>query len=156
MTNREWMSCPVHSLKPRDSVAHARELLERSRINQLPVVVDGRIVGIVTDRDLRDAFPSILETLVPSRRRARRSGIDPLQVPVEEVMTVKVVTLGPEDGVDQSARLMRRERIGSIPIVEEGKLIGIVTRSDVLQAYADLYERLNRSAAPVALARVAR
>jgi predicted transcriptional regulator len=48
MEVRRWMKTPVHATKPLDSIAHARELMERHRINQLPVVVDGRLVGIVT------------------------------------------------------------------------------------------------------------
>jgi len=148
MTNKEWMTHPVHVVKPRDSIAHARELLERQRLNQLPVVVDGRVVGIVTDRDLRDAFPSILETLVPPRRRPRKTGVDPAEILVEDVMTPNVIALAPQDTVDEAARIMRRERIGAIPIVEHGKLVGIITRTDVLEAYAELYERLRGATAP--------
>lgn len=152
MTNKEWMTRPVHVVKPRDSIAHARELLERHRINQLAVVLDGRLVGIVTDRDLRDVFPSVLETLVPSLRRRRKAALDPKDVAVEDVMTTNVLTLSPSDTVDEAARLMRRERIGAVPIVERGALVGMVTRSDVLEAYTDLYERLRGSIAPKAAA----
>src|SRR5262249_34689279 len=67
------MKRPVLTVKPRDSIAHARAIMEEHRVNQLPVVVDDRLVGIVTDRDLRDAFPSVFETTRP--RRAR--GTDP-------------------------------------------------------------------------------
>jgi acetoin utilization protein AcuB len=148
MINREWMTHPVHVVRPRDSIAHARELIERHRINQLPVTVEGRVIGIVTDRDLRDAFPSILETLVPPRRRPRKTGVDPKDILVEDVMTPNVITLGPQDTVDEAARIMRRERIGAIPIVEHGKLVGVITRSDVLEAYAELYERLRGATMP--------
>ena len=51
----EWMTQPVHTVKPQDNAYHARELLEEHRINQLPVTVGAELVGIVTDRDLRDA-----------------------------------------------------------------------------------------------------
>jgi len=51
----DWMKVPSHTVKPYDSVAHARAILEQYRINQLPVVVNERLTGIVTDRDLRDA-----------------------------------------------------------------------------------------------------
>ncbi|MBI2962833.1 MAG: CBS domain-containing protein [Deltaproteobacteria bacterium] len=148
MINEEWMTRPVHAAKPRDSIAYARELLERYRINQLPVVVEGRVVGIVSDRDLRDAFPSVLEALVPPRRRTRKPGLDPKDIAVEDVMTSNVLTLAPGDTVDEAARLMRRERIGAVPIVERGALVGIVTRSDVLEAYSELYERLRGAAVP--------
>jgi hypothetical protein len=91
-----------------------RELLERRRINKLPVVVDGRVVGIFTDRDLRDAFPSLLETLVPPRRHPRKTGVDPEEILVEDVMTPNVITLALQDTVDEAARIMRRARIGAV------------------------------------------
>jgi acetoin utilization protein AcuB len=134
-----WMKHPVQVAKPRDSVAHARELLERHRINQLPVVVDGRLVGIVTDRDLRDAFPSVLDAA--ARPRGRRAATAPENVPVEDVMSRKVVTLAPADLLVDAARLMRRERIGAVPIAEGGRLVGILTRSDLLDALVAVAER---------------
>lgn len=134
-----WMKRAVHHVKPRDTVGHARVLLERFRINQLPVVVDGRLVGIVTDRDLRDAFPSALD--------AHRGHAKIENAPVEEVMSHKIVTLGPEDTMEEAARVMRRERIGAVPIVERERLIGLVTRSDVLDAFVALVEH-GAAAAP--------
>jgi acetoin utilization protein AcuB len=131
-----WMKRPVLTVKPRDSVLHARELIEKHRINQLPVVVDGSLVGIVTDRDLRDAFPSVFEP--PRRRPARTTGADPTAIPVEDVMTRGVFTLAPEARVADAARVMRRQRIGAIPIVGNGRLVGILTRSDVLDAFIEV------------------
>ncbi len=132
------MKHPVQCAKPRDSIHHARELMEQHRVNQLPVVINGRLVGIVTDRDLRDAFPSALEP--PDRGAAARAkaGIDPRQVPIEDVMTSNVLTLGPRDLIVDAARLMRRERIGAVPIVDGSRLVGILARSDVLDAFASL------------------
>jgi acetoin utilization protein AcuB len=126
------------TVKPRDSIRHAREILERHRINQLPVVVDGRVVGIVTDRDLRDAFPSVLEAVAA---HGRTDAADPATILVEEVMTSNVLTLTPEATVEEGARLMRSERIGAIPIVAGGRLIGILTRSDVLDVLLGQAER---------------
>ena len=59
MQIEKWMKREVHCIKPLDSIQHARDLMEEHRINQLPVVVNGRLVGIITDRNLRDAFPSV-------------------------------------------------------------------------------------------------
>jgi acetoin utilization protein AcuB len=125
-----WMKRRVVTVKPHDTLLAARHLLEEHRINQLPVIVDGHIVGIVTDRDLRDAFPSVLETL--RRHRARAAGTDPAAIPVEDVMTRNVVTLAPDASVADAARKMRAERIGAIPVVDHGRLVGILTRSDLL------------------------
>jgi acetoin utilization protein AcuB len=132
MNVKDRMTTTVVTVKPHDSVRHARELLERHRINQLPVVVDGRLVGIVTDRDLRDAFPSVFEH---RRRRSGDAATDPDAIPVEDVMTRDVLTIAPDVPVGDGARLMRRQRIGAIPVVEGRRLVGILTRSDVLDAF---------------------
>jgi acetoin utilization protein AcuB len=133
-----WMKRPVVTVKPRDSARQAREVMEKYRINQLPVVSDGRLVGIVTDRDLRDVFPSVFESATPFERRRPAPGTDPAEIPVEDVMTPNVLTLAPGALVADAARLMRRERIGAIPIVDGGRLVGILTRSDVLEAFVEL------------------
>src|SRR5690242_10540253 len=113
MLIENWMKRQVHIVKPRDSIRHARKLMEEHRINQLPVVTNGQLVGIITDRDLRDAFPSVLE------HRSRPLGADanPDTVPVEDLMSRNVLTLGPQDTFEEAAALMRRERIGAVPIV---------------------------------------
>jgi CBS domain-containing protein len=86
MQVRSWMKHPVVGVKPRDSAAQARVLMAQHRVNQLPVFQGPQLVGIVTDRDLRDAFPSLAETMIRSRRRLPE-GADPSAVPVEDVMT---------------------------------------------------------------------
>lgn len=135
-----WMQHPVITVKPRDSARHARELMEKHRVNQLPVVVDGRLVGIVTDRDLRDAFPSVFELAEAAGQHHRPAGTDPATIPLEDVMTRDVLTLAPAAFIADAARLMRRERIGAIPIIDGGRLVGILTRSDLLDAFVELSE----------------
>jgi acetoin utilization protein AcuB len=137
MRVESWMKHPVCTVKAQDSVRHARETMERHRVNQLPVVTDGRIVGIVTDRDLRDAFPSAFESAEAAARH-RRAETDPGTIRVEDVMTRDVLTLAPNVYVADAARLMRRERIGAVPIVDGTRLVGILTRSDVLEAFVEL------------------
>jgi acetoin utilization protein AcuB len=135
-----WMKHPVHTVKPKDSARHARDVMEKHRINQLPVVVDARLVGIVTDRDLRDASPSVFESAEAAGRGRRKASTDPATIPVEDVMTRDVLTLAPGAFVADAARIMRRERIGAIPIVDGERLVGILTRTDVLDAFVELSE----------------
>jgi len=145
MTIAPYIRRTVVAVKPMDSARHARELLERHRINQLPVIVDGRVVGIVTDRDLRDVFPSILE----SRRHVRRHPeLDPDRVPVRDVMTAGVLTLHRDASVPEAAALLRRERIGAVPIVDgDHRLCGILTRSDLLGALMETAGEADRASA---------
>jgi acetoin utilization protein AcuB len=131
------MRHPVHSVKPLDSIQHARELMEKHRVNQLPVVVDGRLAGIVTDRDLRDAFPSVFDSISASRR-PKAAATDPDKVVVEMVMTSNVATAAPDDPMPAAVRLMRTRRIGALPVIEGQRVVGILTRSDVLDGFLDL------------------
>jgi len=128
MLVEQWMKKHPRTIKPLDTIHHAREVMEEHRINQLPVVHGGELVGIVTDRDLRDAYPSVLADPL------RKASPDPHQVKVESVMTSNVLTLTPQDGVVAAASLMRRERVGAVPIVEGKRLVGILARSDLLDA----------------------
>lgn len=124
----KWMKKHPHTIKARDTIEHARQVMEEHRINQLPVVHGGELVGIVTDRDLRDAYPSVLADPM------RKASPDPHDVLVESVMTTNVITMNPGDGVVAAASLMRRERVGALPITEGKRLVGILTRSDLLEA----------------------
>ena len=137
MDVRQWMKRSVYSVKPLDTVLHAREVMISHRVNQLPVMVDGALVGIVTDRDLRDAFPSVFQ-MPGKRRKVQTSSTDPGVVSVEMVMTAKVMIVGPTDTMGHAAQIMRRERIGALPVVEAHRVVGIVTRSDVLDCFLDL------------------
>lgn len=138
-TCEQRMARKLHTVKPMDSVQHARELMETHRVNQLPVVIGGKVVGIVTDRDLRDATPSVFET--PHRAATRVAPVPTLEsIRIKDVMTENVLTLGPGASLAEAARLMRRERIGAVPIVDGDRLVGLVARSDVLDAFVAMAE----------------
>lgn len=138
MVIEKWMKREVHSIKPLDTIQHARDVMEKHRINQLPVLVNGRLAGIITDRNLRDAFPSVFDSPPFGKPHQAPTGADPDKITVEMVMTPNVLTLSPKDDVIEAARIMRRERIGAIPIVEGNHLVGIIARSDVLDAFVAL------------------
>jgi acetoin utilization protein AcuB len=129
----DWMKGSVRVVGPRDSIRRARSLLGQYRINQLPVVDDGRLVGIVAERDLRAASPDV-DDLVDAL--PEREGVPtPDRIPIETVMTREVVVLRPEDTVEEAARLMRTRRIAAIPIVDGERIVGVLTRGDVIDAF---------------------
>jgi acetoin utilization protein AcuB len=146
MRIEQWMTVNLLTVEPQASVAHARALLKEHRINQLPVTLNGRLVGIVTDRDLRDAMGMMYAAAEasgnspPRERRAQDIGED---IAVEAVMTANAITIEPHDTMERAAVVMRRERIGALPVMHRGELRGIVTRTDVLRAYLALasYDR---------------
>ena len=125
----DWMTRAVVSVKPRDTLLRARNLVVQNEINQLPVVKDGKVVGILTDRDIRDAYPSSL-TLY------RGASVDAYARShfVEEAMTYNVISISPNSSIQDAAILLWRNRIGGLPVVDEGKLVGVFTRSDVIKA----------------------
>lgn len=129
MTVAHWMTKSVLTIKPHDSLKQARERMTTHRVNQLPVVIDDKVVGIVTDRDVREAYPSSVRLL---RGKDLEEFAD--SHTVEEVMTFNVITLGPDASLREAAQHVRKQRFGAIPIVEHGKLVGILTRSDLLDA----------------------
>ena len=136
----EWMHHPVQVIKPLDNIEHARTIMIDQKINQVPVVVDGELVGIVTDRDLRDAYPSVFD-IVRSWGEPDNGLTHPEEVEIESVMTRDVVSVKPSDSLAEAAALMRKKRFGSVTVVEEGRLVGILTRSDVLAAFVSLSEK---------------
>jgi acetoin utilization protein AcuB len=123
----DWMSKRVLAVETFDSIAIARQLIAKHRVNQLPVLENGKLVGIVTDRDIRDAYPtSMMINLGKEIDRFADS------VTVEEVMTHDVMVVRPDTALTTAVGLLRRHRIGSLPVMKNGKLVGIVTRSDIL------------------------
>lgn len=124
----QWMAKEVLAVEVYDSISVARRIMARHRINQLPVVDNGRLVGIVTDRDIRDAYPT---SMMIGRPKAIDKFAD--SYTVEEVMTFNVMSVRPETPLITAVSLLRRHRIGSLPVVKQGKLVGIITRSDVLE-----------------------
>lgn len=125
----QWMTKQVFTVKLLDTIRTARQLMAEHRINQLPVVKGDKLVGIVTDRDIRDAYPSSMQS---HRGQAVDEFAD--SHTVEEVMTFNVTSVSPDTSLKEAAALLRRHRIGALPVVEKGKLVGILTRSDVLDS----------------------
>lgn len=122
-----WMSKPVIVTRVTDTVGHARRIMAERRINQMPVVDNGMLVGIVTDRDIRDAYPT---SLVIDRSREIDNFAETYTV--EEVMSHNVITVYPSTPLASAVRLLRRHRVGSLPVVHDGRLVGIITRSKIL------------------------
>jgi acetoin utilization protein AcuB len=137
---RDVMSPHPLTIDPEAPLETAVSAMRERRVRHLPVVDDqGRLIGIVTDRDLRSAMfgPAIADYLPGTpqgRLQAMVSGLG--EVLVRHVMTWGVVTIGPEAPVAQAAAMMVTSRIGSLPVVEDKRLVGMVTEHDVLKALA--------------------
>lgn len=122
---RDSMTREVETLTPQTTAAEALALCRKRRIRHLPIVEEGRLVGIVSDRSLRSATP-VLGDL--SRAEALQT------IRVVDVMSREVSTAHPDDPIEQAANEMREKRIGCLPVVQHGALVGIITSSDVMEA----------------------
>jgi len=134
MSVRERMSRGVTTVRPDVTLGHAARLMRARKIRHLPVVAPGgRLVGIVTASDLRQALfaPALL-----ANGENLASVLDALAV--EDVMIRSVVTVRPMVAIRDAARLMHERRIGALPVVERGRLVGILTETDVLRAFQEL------------------
>ena len=112
-----WMSSPVHTVRPETTAGDAVALLRRHRMRHLPVMEGDRVIGVVTDRDLRGVAP---------------------EARVDTVMSRPVVVVSPRTAMDKAARLLFDRRIGCLPIIDEGKLVGILTQTDAVAALVNM------------------
>lgn len=133
----ERMKKDLVQVKPSDSVRAAWGLLREHRIRHLPVVDQGKLVGIVTDRDIRLVFPSALTS-----GAGDQDPHDALEkVAVQDIMTKQVITVAPETSIADAARLILERRIGGLPVIQGNRLAGIITKTDILAAYVEIAEK---------------
>ena len=128
----DWMTETVLAVDTYDSIAIARKLMAKHRVNQLPVLDNDQLVGLVTDRDIRDAYPT---SMMIDQTKAIDSFAK--KVTVEEVMTHDVLIVRPETPLAAAVGLLRKHRIGSLPVVKNREPVGIITRSDILDFVLD-------------------
>lgn len=131
MLVREWMTTVLITVRPDAPVAEAQHLMRHRRIRHLPVVAGGRLAGILTDRDVRTALPSQATSLAAGEIHYL---LDRLSV--ERIMTRSVITIGPDAPIADAVGLLLAYRIGALPVIENDRLVGIITETDVLTAFA--------------------
>jgi CBS-domain-containing membrane protein len=145
----------VITVKPNDNVDHAIKLLLDNGVSALPVVDhDGKVVSVLSEADLihREEIDTEkhhswwLEGMLPASKLAGEFAKSHGHC-VDEVMTIGAVTASEDASLAEIAMLLERHRIKRIPIVREGKLIGIVSRSNLIQALASLRPQIDTSAA---------
>lgn len=122
---RDVMQAEPLTVAPEESAARAAELLVTWGVGCLPVVQDRALVGLLTESDLLDAFAS-------SCTYGRRAGDD--DPPVERLMTAAVATVGPQASLEEVARRMAEGDFRHLPVVEDGRLVGIVSDRDLRRA----------------------
>ena len=126
---RDAMTREVITLEPEASAARAWGICRERKIRHLPIVDNGRLVGLVSDRDLRDVSP-------PREGRDQENTLG--WVRVRDIMTRDLVAIHPLDTIDHAAREIHDRKIGCLPVIDEGKLVGIITSQDMMRTLAFL------------------
>jgi CBS domain-containing protein len=114
---RDAMTPSVRTVNPAQSLTEAAEVMKGEDVGSVPVVEEGRLAGILTDRD-------IVTRAVAERR-------DPQTVKVDEIASRELVTVEPEQDLDEALALMARHQVRRLPVVEEGQLVGMLAQADV-------------------------
>ena len=121
------MTKKVITVAPEDTLERAADLLAEHRVHRLPVVRDGKLVGIVSDSDIRNAA-----LRDPSHGTVGVGG-----KAVGEIMTREVITMTPWDTVEDALLVLQKKRLGALPVVEGNRVVGIITKADVLAALVE-------------------
>lgn len=126
----EWMTEDPQVVSGETPVMEAMQRLREGGFRRLPVVDGGRLVGIATDRDLKEATPSSATTLSVYELNYLLA-----RMRVRDVMTRPVVTVGAHDPIERGALLMEEHKVSGLPVLADGALVGILTITDLLRAF---------------------
>ncbi|MDZ7704294.1 MAG: CBS domain-containing protein [Trueperaceae bacterium] len=126
----EWMTKDPRVVSSKTPIMEAMQMMRSGGYRRLPVVDGGALVGIVTDRDLRDATPSQATSLSVYELNYLLSKLS-----LKEVMQSAPITVSPDDPVERAALLMEEHKISGLPVVEHERVVGIFTITDMLRAF---------------------
>jgi acetoin utilization protein AcuB len=130
MLVKNWMVKKVISIPPHCALVDAMTLMRKYSIRHLPVVEDKTLLGLISESDLRQCL--ISSSLMDEMR-------------LDQIMIKNPVTIGPNESLEEAARLIYRYKIGGLPVVDRGKLVGILTTPDILTAFIQLMGVLEAS-----------
>ena len=132
-TVREIMKTEVTTLGRNDSLQLAQDIMTLGRVRHFPVLEDGELAGVMSQRDL---YKASLGSVMKYGEKAQREFLD--TIAVKEVMNYPPVTIAPQASVQEAARLMLKEKIGCLPVLDKDELVGIVTETDMLQLVTEM------------------
>lgn len=127
------MSHPVITITPDTPMLEALAMFKTEHIRRAPVIKDGKMVGIVSERDLLNATPSSVTSLSIWEINYLLS-----KVTVKRIMTKKVLSISEDTPIEEAARLMADNKIGGLPVVKDGNVVGIITETDLFKVFLEL------------------
>ncbi len=129
MLVRNWMSRNLFTVKPEDGIIHAADLLKENEIRMLPVLDGGKLVGVVTDRDLKRASASDASSLEIHELMYLVS-----KIKVKDVMSRNVITVPEDFTVEETAEVLLENKVSGAPVVDrDGGLVGVITQTDLFR-----------------------
>jgi acetoin utilization protein AcuB len=137
LTVRDYMIADPFTVAPEDSLQRVVDLLRRRDIRSVPVLQDGRLIGIVSDRDLCQVAPSY--PLFRDEDEIRRYTEN---LKVTAAMTADPMRISPAASLIEAAKVLEKYRISSLPVVDGESLVGIISVSDLLRAFVDKNEEV--------------
>jgi acetoin utilization protein AcuB len=124
----------IFTIRPDSTIAEAENLMSLHKVRRLPVTdEENHLLGILSREDIKNALPSIIDANFNESSRALAH-----QVRVEAFMTKNPITVQPMEPLEKVAATMRKNKIGGIPVVVQDKLVGIITESDIFQAFIEI------------------
>jgi len=120
MIVRQLMTKEPFTVAPTDTLEKARSIMDAGRFRRIPVVAGSQIVGILSERDIRQHAGHLAHTLV------------------DAAMTQPVVTVTPSTMMENAAQMLLKHKVGGLPVVEDGRLVGIVTTTDIIRAFVKM------------------
>jgi len=135
MKAREWMTSDPKTVNDDDLLRTAVTLVVENRIRHLPVVRGDSLVGIISDRDLKRAMPSVVAGATPEEYQAFME-----ETSIEQMMTANPITCTPDEDLVDLVRQFCQHKVGAIPVVENERVVGIVTQTDMMQAFLAMLE----------------
>ncbi len=133
MLVRERMSKPVITVRSDMPIMEALNLMKREKIRRTPVVKKGKLVGIISDKDLLNASPSDATSLSVWEINYLLS-----QITVNDVMTTEVLTITENTPIEEAARIMADNKIGGIPVMNGDQVVGLITETDLFKIFLEL------------------
>ena len=125
------MTAPV-TLSPEDTLDLANDIIYLGRVRHIPVVDNGRLVGVLSQRDLFGAAATVVLGLKGKTKKALLKSSK-----IKDVMTKTVITITPDTGVKEAARKMAAKKIGCLPVLDNGSLVGLLTQTDIMRYVAN-------------------
>lgn len=129
----ERMSHPIISVTPEIPITTALNIMRQENVRRTPVIKDGELIGIISDRDLLNASPSPATSLSIWEMNYLIS-----KITVGDVMSKEVFTITTDTPIEHAASIMADNKIGGMPVLKDGKVVGIITETDLFKIFLEI------------------